>query len=440
MSTLTLHHPFVISENPERGRFAKSPCSLSIGSIVSSTSAFCSQVSSHLLSKYCSYCFVSFADSSLTPKKCTGGCTSTYYCSRDCQKLDFATHKHECKQKGVKALSDALSLLRTSDPSQFPIDDFLLLRKTYFKLCKESGTKPPSAPPLGVLDKLCVGATNEDEILIALCTTTSILGLSVASSSDLSTHPLTSFFTSLLAKFRCNNFGITNSLQSVVGAGVFEHGAILNHSCAPNCVLHYERSPTSCQVQQTIVVIREVEEGEELCHSYCELAQPTAERRDHLQHTYGFMCRCPRCLDVDLDASLSEIQPDQPLELKEELTTTMALYDEATMRVSDDPDEEHRLGSKCCLLMREVYGKLNLTLYKMESECLATSLMSGDLDSAIDHCTASCTFLASVMPKYHPLTILQFVTLAELSVEGEMWEEAKMAYEIVKSNGSNDKT
>jgi hypothetical protein len=86
-------------------------------------------------------------------------------------------------------------------------------------------------------------------------------------------------------------------------------------------------------------------------------------------------------------------------------------------------------------LALQVYGKLNLTLYKMESECLATSLMSGDLDSAIDHCTASCTFLASVMPKYHPLTILQFVTLAELSVEGEMWEEAKMAYEIGKEGG-----
>ena len=70
------------------------------------------------------------------------------------------------------------------------------------------------------------------------------------------------------------------------------------------------------------------------------------------------MCRCPRCLDVDLDASLSETQPDQPLELKEELITTMALYDEATMRVSDDPDEEHRLGSKCCLLMREVRGEV----------------------------------------------------------------------------------
>ena len=66
----------------------------------------------------------------------------------------------------------------------------------------------------------------------------------------------------------------------------------------------------------------------------------------------------------------------------------------------------------------------------MESECLATSLMAGELEKAIDHCTASCSFLAAVMPKYHPLTILQFVTLAELSMQAEMWEEAKLAYEI----------
>ena len=67
-------------------------------------------------------------------------------------------------------------------------------------------------------------------------------------------------------QFRVNNFGITNSLQTVIGAGVFEHGAILNHSCHPNAVLVYERKPASAHVQQTIVVIKDVKEGEELTH------------------------------------------------------------------------------------------------------------------------------------------------------------------------------
>ena len=111
-----------------------------------------------------------------------------------------------------------------------------------------------------IAEKLSFGATNEDDVLLALCTTTSVLGLDIARTSDLSSHPLTLFFTSLLAKFRCNNFGITSSLQSVVGAGVFEHGAILNHSCSPNCILHYEREAISDQVRQTIVVIRDVKE------------------------------------------------------------------------------------------------------------------------------------------------------------------------------------
>ena len=110
----------------------------------------------------------------------------------------------------------------------------------------------------------------------------------------------------------------------------------------------------------------------QLTHSYCELAQTTAKRQEHLQYTYGFNCRCERCVDTDLDGRLEETLPDPPLTVKQELITYLALYDEATMIDKNDPEEENRLGSRVCRLMRQVYGKLNLTLYKMESEQLAT--------------------------------------------------------------------
>lgn len=76
---------------------------------------------------------------------------------------------------------------------------------------------------------------------------------------------------------------------------------------------------------------------------------------------------------------MSESNPSVPQQVKEELATYLALYDKLTMTEDADEVEENRLGSKVCLLMREVYGKLNLTLYKFESECLATSLLVGDL-------------------------------------------------------------
>ena len=43
----------------------------------------------------------------------------------------------------------------------------------------------------------------------------------------------------LLCRFRVNNFAIVDDVMSAAGAGVYPAGALLNHSCAPNCVLVY---------------------------------------------------------------------------------------------------------------------------------------------------------------------------------------------------------
>jgi hypothetical protein len=76
--------------------------------------------------------------------------------------------------------------------------------------------------------------------------------------------------------FQANNFGITDQLQTVIGGGVYPVGAILNHSCAPNCILTYSGS------KQIIRTLRDIEAGEELTHSYVDLCLPTPERRQSL--------------------------------------------------------------------------------------------------------------------------------------------------------------
>lgn len=44
-----------------------------------------------------------------------------------------------------------------------------------------------------------------------------------------------------LLKFNCNNFGIVDSLFQPYASGVYPIGALVNHSCLPNCVITYDK-------------------------------------------------------------------------------------------------------------------------------------------------------------------------------------------------------
>ena len=66
--------------------------------------------------------------------------------------------------------------------------------------------------------------------------------------------------------------------------------ALLNHSCAPNCVVIYITGDL-LQVRAA----RDVAIGEELTIAYTDLALPTRIRSAALRGSYGFECDCSRC-------------------------------------------------------------------------------------------------------------------------------------------------
>ena len=79
--------------------------------------------------------------------------------------------------------------------------------------------------------------------------------------------------------------------QEAVGIGLYPSGAMLNHSCVPNC----DYLPAH-DGRMRFVTIREVAEGEELTVQYGDnLTSPTKERRADLAADYFFRCLCARC-------------------------------------------------------------------------------------------------------------------------------------------------
>ena len=63
-----------------------------------------------------------------------------------------------------------------------------------------------------------------------------------------------------------------------------------NHSCAPNCEVAFAEDNAVF-----VVTTRAVALGEELTISYVDASGTDDERREELQETYGFECRCARC-------------------------------------------------------------------------------------------------------------------------------------------------
>ena len=105
----------------------------------------------------------------------------------------------------------------------------------------------------------------------------------------------------ILKRFGCNNFSITNKLMVSVAAACVPLGALLNHSCDPNCVVTYRimegGDNNNDNIIQEIRTVKNIKKGEELCHPYLDTACTKANRISKLKKDYNFICQCPRCAD-----------------------------------------------------------------------------------------------------------------------------------------------
>lgn len=80
------------------------------------------------------------------------------------------------------------------------------------------------------------------------------------------------------------------------GAGVYPTAAIANHSCCPN-IIH---KPDD-QGRMVFIASKDIAPGEECCISYFDLTRfvDLKIRREHLQASFRFLCKCERCISEE---------------------------------------------------------------------------------------------------------------------------------------------
>lgn len=105
-----------------------------------------------------------------------------------------------------------------------------------------------------------------------------------------------------------NNSG---SFLNNEGVGLYILQSTCNHSCTPNA----EPSFLHNNHRLSLVALKDIQEGDEICISYldeCMLERSRHSRRKELMANYLFLCDCPKCEEQanDLDNTSDEEDED----------------------------------------------------------------------------------------------------------------------------------
>jgi len=312
-----------------------------------------------------------------------------------------------------------------------------------------------------------------------------------------------------MSAFTKNNFGIVNSLHSAIGEGVYPCAALLNHSCYPNCILRYKLGKTMNNSESSvcggtevqyhppilqIVACRDILAGEELCHSYVDLALTTPERQTRLFDTHGFKCECKRCtkgclIDLQIDRKMWELWPLKnglqsheddknsaqtslpmiQVDVEDAMNSYHGLSESQVMQINYQSQVLQQQASQamvagdaasevqCLKQAIELYRPARCSgngmwfspfyshLYTVRCLYLSALLANGQIEEAVSECEHIVSFLAVAFGhvEKHPLLGLQLFTLGDLYSGTNEIVKAKLAYKwarnIMKvSHGESD--
>ncbi|CAJ0629290.1 14669_t:CDS:10 [Entrophospora sp. SA101] len=212
------------------------------------------------LAKFCSNCF-SKSEKILRCASCNMNC----YCSKECQRKDWIFHQQECKTvKKVQRkpptiirLISRILMRRKNEPDTSKEVNNLLSNRELFKQEK--------IEDFGEMSILVKQYITRDAII---------------SAKDL---------IELFCRVIENSFSILDDELVTIGVGIYMNTALLNHSCASNCIVVFENS------KLLVKCIKEIKKNQEITINYSDTLQPNIERRKDLRERYFFLCKCELC-------------------------------------------------------------------------------------------------------------------------------------------------
>ncbi|KAL4093758.1 hypothetical protein PRIC1_011188 [Phytophthora ramorum] len=380
----------------DRGRRVEAQTDLNAGDLALQAQALAAVLLPELWGSHCHKCF-----SSGTRLSRCGRCRTAFYCSRACQQADWQPdHRQECK-----SLAQLASLGLRNDQ----VADVLLLGRV-MRREEADGVKPQ--------ELVWYQEDVEDQELLLLAALAQKLKL-------VDDSYLMEELQRMLSRFRNNNFSICDELLLELGAGCFPLGAMINHSCDPNCAVTF--------VPRTLVMefraMTPIKAGQEITQTYVDIALPRRERHQRLQQKYHFLCECARCslplqrpgnVDAFLDADIDGVPQEQwTQERQEAVQRALKEFSDDKGRSAagaTDPAGQQHIDALQKLLEQQsgILHRDNIALLQTLSTLFSAEMERGSVEEAIQYGERVLEFYRRVYHSNHPMTGLHVFTLGDL--------------------------
>ncbi|TYZ62191.1 hypothetical protein PybrP1_004943 [[Pythium] brassicae (nom. inval.)] len=266
----------------EQLRDGRGRCALAAQRVAAGTCVLQTRALAAISVTSCNWCFASASASgggSARLSRC-GGCRRLRYCSAACQRRDWIDggHARECGAWKRIPASVRDAALQT----------VLLVAR----LVAAGAHKQPEVAQLRAHYEEHAEAKLQQFREMALLVRSLLPAVDYPTDDALLRDTV-----QLLCRVNCNAFTISDDACAPVGIGVFPHGALFNHSCAPNCVVSFAGQ------DMRVRAIADVAPDDELTISYVELLETTATRQQALRESYFFDCDCARCATATTGAN-----------------------------------------------------------------------------------------------------------------------------------------